>query len=57
MLDCPREHLVSLRTQLVFPTQYEDSPTRLRIFLKQPVVYGVASSVAECLSPFSLIFF
>ena len=37
LLDCcPHEHLVSLCTQhrqLVFPPQYEDSPTRLRTFL------------------------
>ena len=48
LLDCPYEHLGSLRTrhrQLVFPPQFEDSPTRLRTFLNQP--YGVASIVAE----------
>ena len=55
--DCPREHLVSLRTQhrgrqLAFPPQYEDSPTRLMIFLNQPDMYGVASFVAECLALF-----
>jgi hypothetical protein len=36
LLDFPHEHLVSLRTQhrqLVFPPQYEDSPTRLRTIL------------------------
>ena len=36
LLDCPHEHLVSLRTQhrqLVFPPQNEDSPTRLRTIL------------------------
>jgi hypothetical protein len=45
-VDCPHEHLVSLRTQhrqLVFPPQYEDSPSRLRTFLNQPDMYGVAS--------------
>jgi hypothetical protein len=53
LLDCPHEHLVNLRTQhrqLVFPPQYEDSPTRLRTFLNQPDMYGVASFVAECLA-------
>jgi hypothetical protein len=62
LLDCPHEHLVSLRTQhrqLVFPPQYEDSPSRLRIFLNQPDMYGVASErkslLAECLALF--IFF
>jgi len=52
---CPHEHLVSTRTQhcqLVFPPQYEDSPTRLRTFLNQPNIYGVASLVAECLALF-----
>jgi hypothetical protein len=37
LLDCPHEHLVSLRTKhrhLVFPPQYEDSPTRLRTFFE-----------------------
>ena len=55
LLDYPHEHLVSLCTQhlqLVFPPQYEDSPTRLRTFLKQPDIYGVASFVAECLALF-----
>ena len=60
LLDCPHEHhLVSLRTQhrqLVFPPQHEDSPTRLRTFLNQPDIYGVASFVAECLL-FSFNFF
>jgi hypothetical protein len=53
LLDCPHEHLVSLRTQhrqLVFPLQYEDSPTRLRTFLNQPIIYGMAYFVAECLA-------
>ena len=53
LLDCPHEHLVSLRTQqrqLVFPPQYEDSQTRLRTFLNHPGIYGVASFVAECLA-------
>jgi len=55
LLDCPHEHLVSIRTQhrqLVFPSQYEDSPTRLRTFLNQPNIYAVASFVAECLALF-----
>jgi len=56
LLDCPHEHLVSLRTQhrqLVFPPQYEDSsPTRLRTFLNQPSIYSVAYFVAECLALF-----
>ena len=42
LLDCPHEHLVSLRKQhrqLVFPSQYEDSPTRLRTFLNQPDIW------------------
>jgi len=53
LLDCPHEHLVSLRTQhrhLVLPPQYEDSPTRLKTFLNQPDMYGVASLEAECLA-------
>jgi len=37
---------------LVFPPQYEDIPTRLRTFLNQPDMYGVASFVAECLALF-----
>ena len=48
LLNCPHEHLVSLRTQhrqLVLPPQYEDSPTRLT-FLNQPDIYGVAYFVA-----------
>ena len=52
LLDCPHEHLISLCTQhrqLVFPPQNGDSPTRLRTFLNQPDIYGVASFVAECL--------
>ena len=55
LLDCPHEHLVSLRTQhhqLVFPPQCEDSPTRLRTFFNQPDIYGVVSFVAECLALF-----
>jgi len=36
LLDCPHEHLVSLlhtqHRQLVFPPQYEDSPTREDFF-------------------------
>jgi len=44
-------HLVSLRTQHcqhIFPP-HEDSPTRLRTFMNQPDMYGVASFVAKCL--------
>jgi len=44
LLDCPHEHLVSIRTQhrqLVFPPQYEDSPTCLRTFLNQPYIFVV----------------
>ena len=55
LLDCPHEHLVSLRTQhrqLVFPPQYMDSPTRLRTFFEQPDMSSVASFVAECLALF-----
>jgi hypothetical protein len=29
--------------------QYEDSPTRLRTFINQPGIYGVASFLTECL--------
>jgi len=54
LLDCPHDALVSLRArhQLVFPPHYEDGPTRLRTFLNQPNVSGVASFVAECLALF-----
>jgi len=55
LLNCPHEHFVSIRTQhrqLVFPPQYEDSPTQIRTFLNQPDIYGVASFVAECLALF-----
>jgi hypothetical protein len=58
LLDCPHEQLVSFHTQhrqlawSCFPPQYEGSPTRLRTFLNQPDVYGVASFVAECLALF-----
>jgi len=54
LLECPHEHLASLRTQhqLVFPPQHEDGPTRLRTFLNQPDVPGVAFFVAECLALF-----
>jgi hypothetical protein len=48
-------NLVSIR-QLVFPLQYEDSPTRLRTFLNQPEICGVASFVAECLALFPWFF-
>ena len=44
-LDCPHEHFVSLCTQhrqLVFPPQYENSPTRFpKTFSNQPDVYDV----------------
>jgi len=59
LLDCSHEHLVSLRTQhrqLAFPPQYEDSPTRLRTFLNQPDINGVASFVAKCLALFPWFF-
>ena len=36
--------------------QYEDSPTRLRTFLNQPDISGVASFVAECLALFPYFF-
>jgi len=51
---CPHEHLVRLRTQqqLVFPPQFEDSPARLRTFMNQPDMFGVASFVAKCLALF-----
>ena len=55
LLDCPHEHFYSICTQhrqLVFPPQYGVSPTRLRTFLNQPDMYGVASFVAECLALF-----
>jgi len=55
LLNYLHEHLVSLRTQhhqLVFPPQYDDSPTRLMTFLNQPDVPNVASFVAECLALF-----
>ena len=57
LLDCPHEHLVSVCTkhrQLVFPPQTEDSLTRLRTFLNQLDIHGVAPFVAEC--PFPLIY-
>ena len=54
LLDCPHELLVSLRTQhcqqLVFPSQYEDSP------LNQPDLFGVASFVAKCQALFPWFF-
>jgi hypothetical protein len=54
LLDCPHEHLVRLRTQqqLIFPPQFEDSPARLRTFMNQPDIFGVASFVAKCLALF-----
>jgi hypothetical protein len=44
LLDCPHEHLVRLRTQqqLVVPPQWEDGPARLRTFMNQPDIFGVA---------------
>jgi len=50
LLDCPHEHLVRLRIQqqLVFPPQFEDGPARLRTFMNQPDIFGVASFVAKC---------
>ena len=49
-----QSHLASLHIQhqLVFPPQYEDSPTHLRTTLNQPDVSRVASFVAECLTLF-----
>ena len=54
MLDCPHEHLVRLRTQqqLIFPPHFEDGPARLRTFMNQPDILGVASFVAKCLALF-----
>ena len=54
LLDCPHEHLVRLRTQqqLIFPPQFEDDPARLRTFMNQPDIFGVASFVAKCLALF-----
>ena len=54
LLDCPHEHLVRLRTQqqLIFPPQFEDGPARLRNFMNQPDIFGVASFVAKCLAMF-----
>ena len=54
LLECPHEHLVRLRTQqqLTFPPQFEDSPARLRTFMNQPDIFGVASFVAKCLALF-----
>jgi len=48
LLDCPHEHLVRLRTQqqLIFPPQFDDGPARLRTFINQPDIFGVASFVA-----------
>ena len=60
LLDCPHEHLVRLRAQqqLIFPPQFEDGPARLRTFMNQPDIFGVASFVAKCLAliPFFLAF-
>jgi hypothetical protein len=54
LLDCPHEHLVRLRTQqqLIFQPQFEDGPARLRTFMNQPGIFGVASFVAKCLALF-----
>ena len=55
LLNCPHEHLVSLRTQhrqLVFPPQYEDSTTCLMTFVNHPGISGVAYFVVECLALF-----
>ena len=54
LLDCPHEHLVRLRTQqqLIFPPQFEDGPARLRTFMNQFDIFGVASFVAKCLALF-----
>jgi len=54
LLDRPHEHLVRLRTQqqLIFPPQFEDGPDRLRTFMNQPDIFGVASFVAKCLALF-----
>ena len=54
LLDCPHEHLVGLRTQqqLIFPPQFEDDPARLRTFMNQLDIFGVASFVAKCLALF-----
>ena len=54
LLDSPHEHLIRLRTQqqLIFPPQFEDDPARLRNFLNQPDIFGVASFVAKCLALF-----
>jgi hypothetical protein len=54
LFDRPHEHLVRLRTQqqLIFPPQFEDGPARLRTFMNQPDIFGVASFVAKCLALF-----
>jgi hypothetical protein len=54
LLDCPHEHLVRLCTQqqLIFPPEFEDGPARLRTFMNQPDIFGVASFVAKCLALF-----
>jgi hypothetical protein len=58
LLKCLHEHQANLRNQhqLVFPSQYEDSPTRFRAYLDQPDVSSVACVVAECLAFFPSIF-
>jgi hypothetical protein len=37
---------------LIFPPQFEDGPARLRTFMNQPDIFGVASFVAKCLALF-----
>jgi len=56
LLDCPHDHLVRLRTQqqLIFPPQFEDGTARLRTFMNQPDIIGVAYFVAKCLALFPL---
>ena len=38
--------------QLIFPPQFEYGPARLRTFMNQPDIFGVASFVAKCLALF-----
>ena len=54
LLDCPHEHLVNLCTQhqLFFPPQSVNDTNRLRNFMNQPDVSGIASFVAKCLALF-----
>jgi len=58
LLDCSHEYLVSIRTQhrqLVFPPQYEDSPTRMRNFLNQPDILWWGLFCGRVPSPFPMI--